>query len=72
MDIVLRSIAIFIEVVLLVVIAYCFLQGMKLAVIDLGAGTKYNRALTLVLVAVGVILVVFFIAHLITFYPTVE
>ncbi|MBA7644542.1 hypothetical protein ES703_52286 [subsurface metagenome] len=59
MDIVLRSIAIFIEVVLLVVIAYCFLQGV-------------NRALTLALVVVGVIVVVFFIAHLITFYPTVE
>jgi len=72
MDIVLRGIAIFIEVALLAVIAYCFLQGVKLAVIDLGAGTKYNRALTLVLVAVGVIVVVFFIAHLTTFYPTVQ
>ena len=71
MDILLRSIAIFIEVALLAVIAFCFLQGVKLAVTDLGAGSKYNRALTLVLVVVGAIVVIFFIAHLTTFYPTV-
>lgn len=71
MDIVLRGIAIFLELALLVVIVYCFLWGMKLAILDLGAGAKYAKALTMALAAVGVILVVFFIAHLITFYPTI-
>ena len=71
MDIVLRSIAIFVEVALLAVIAYFILQGIRLAVIDLGVRAKYNRAITMALVAVGIIVVVFFIAHLTTFYPEI-
>lgn len=72
MDIVLRTLAIVIEVALLAGIAYCFLQGVRLAVMDLGAGTKYNRALTMVALVVGAIVVVFFIAHLTTFYPEIQ
>ena len=71
MDIVLRSIAIFVEVALLAVIAYFILQGIKLAVIDLGVRAKYNRVITMALVAIGIIVVVFFIAHLTTFYPEI-
>lgn len=71
MDIFLRTIAIFIEVVLLAVIAYSVLNGVRLTAFDLGIGPKYNRAVTMALMAVGVILMVFFIAHLTTFYPTI-
>ncbi|MFC2002567.1 hypothetical protein ACFLV4_01280 [Chloroflexota bacterium] len=71
MDTVLRAIAVFIEVALLAGIAYCVLNGVRLTIFDLGAGSKYNKALTMALVAVGVIVAVFFIAHLITFYPTI-
>ena len=67
----LRSIAIFLEVVLLAVIAYSILYGVKLAVLDLGAGTKYNKVLTMAIVALGFIVVIFFIAHLTTFYPEI-
>jgi len=67
----LRSIAIFLEVVLLAVITYSVLYGIKLAVLDLGAGAKYNKVLTMAIVALGVIVVIFFIAHLTTFYPEI-
>ncbi|MFC1969353.1 hypothetical protein ACFLVF_02560 [Chloroflexota bacterium] len=71
MDVVLRSIAIIIELALLAGIAYCFLQGVKLAVTDMGAGTRYYRALTMAVAMIFTIVVVFFIAHLTTFYPPV-
>ena len=71
MDIFLRAIAIFLEVTLLVVITYAVLNGVRLTVFDLGVGPKYNRAVTMVFIAVGVILLVFFIAHLTTFYPMI-
>ena len=71
MDILLRTIAIFIEVLLLAAIAYAVLHGVKLTAFDLGIGPKYNKAITMVLLAIGVLVVVFFIAHLTTFYPAV-
>lgn len=72
MDIFLRSIAIVIEVGLLVAITYAVLKGVRLTIFDLGVGPKYNKALTMAFVVIGVILSVFFIAHLTTFYPTVR
>ena len=69
MDVFIRSIAIFVEVVLLAVIAYSFLQGIRLTAMDLGAGAKYKKELTMAMVVMGIIVVVFFIAHLTTFYP---
>ncbi len=71
MDILFRTIAIIIEVVILTAIAYAVLNGVRLAIFDLGVGPKYSKAVTMALLAVGVIIVVFFIAHLTTFYPTI-
>ena len=71
MDILLRIIAIIIEVMILAVVAYSILNGVRLAALDLGIRAKYNRMLTLVMLVVGVIVLVFFIAHLTTFYPTI-
>ncbi len=71
MAILLRTIAIIIEVSLLTAIAYAVLKGVKLAVFDLGIGTKYSKAVTMVLIAVGLMVTVFFIAHLTSFYPAV-
>ena len=71
MDILLRTIAIIIEVVILVVIAYAVFNGVRLAALDIGIKPKYNKVLVMALCAVGAIVVVFFIAHLTTFYPTV-
>ena len=65
MDIFLRTIAIFIEVVLLTAITYSVLSGARLIAFDLGIRPKYNKMVTVVLITGGVIVLVFFIAHLI-------
>jgi len=70
MDIFLRIIAIIIEVLILAVIAYSILNGVRLSALDLGIRTKYNKILMLIMVVAGVIFLIFFIAHLTTFYPT--
>ena len=69
MDLLLRTIAIIIEVVILAAIAYAVLNGARLAALDVGIKPKYNKLIIMALFAVGVIVVVFFIAHLTTFYP---
>ncbi len=71
MDTFLIIIAIFIEVVLLTVIIYCLLNGVRLTAFDLGIGPKYNKAVTMALIVAGVLILVFFVAHLTTFYPTI-
>ena len=71
MDIFLRIVAIFIEVVLLAAIFYSMLNGVRLTVFDMGVGPKYNKMVTAALMLIGVIVVVFFIAHLTTFYPAI-
>ena len=71
MDIFLRTIAIIIEVLILAVIAYAVLNGVRLTAFDLGVGPKYSKAIAMVLLAVGFLIVVFFIAHLTTFYPAI-
>ena len=69
MDMVVRIIAITIEVVILAAIMYAILNGVRLTIFDLGAGRKYSRVLAMVFLVIGSITVVFFIAHLTTFYP---
>ena len=67
----LRAIAIFIEVAILMAITYSVLNGAKLTIFDLGVGPKYSKAITMGLLVVGAIIVAFFIAHLTAFYPTI-
>ena len=69
MDIFLRTIAIIVEVLILAVIAYVILRGVKLIALDFGVGEKYHKALTMVFLVVGALVVVFFISHLIAWYP---
>ena len=71
MDVLLRVIAIVIEVLLLTAIIYVLLTGVWLTIFDLGIGPKYKKVITTVLVVAGCILVVFFITHLTAFYPTI-
>ena len=71
MDIVIRAIAIVIEVLLLAVMAYCVLNAVRLTVFDFGVKPKYKKAIAMALLAAGTLLVVFFIAHLTTFYPAI-
>ena len=71
MDIFLRTIAIIIEVLILAVIAYVVLNGVRLTAFDLGIGPKYSKAIAMMLITVGFIVVIFFIAHLTAFYPAI-
>ena len=71
MDILVRTIAIILEVLLLAAITYSVLKGVKLIAFDLGIAPKYSKAITMMLVAVGLLIVVFFISHLTTFYPSI-
>ncbi len=71
MDTLLRVTAILIEIVILASIIYVLLTGVRLTVFDLGLGPKYKKVVAMVLVLAGCIALVFFIAHLTTFYPTI-
>lgn len=71
MDILIRTIAIIIEVLILAAIAYVVLNGVRLSAFDLGIGQKYSKAIAMMLITVGFIVVIFFIAHLTTFYPAI-
>ncbi|MBA7708049.1 hypothetical protein ES703_116936 [subsurface metagenome] len=71
MDILVRTIAIILEVLLLAAVTYSVLNGMRLIAFDLGIAPKYSKAITMMLVAVGLLIVVFFISHLTTFYPSI-
>jgi hypothetical protein len=71
MDILLRTVSIFIEVLILAGIMLSLLLGVKLILFDLGLRPKYKKMITIALLIVGVISLVFFISHLTTFYPTV-
>ena len=71
MDVVLRTLAIFIEVLILAAIIFCLLAGVWLTLFDLGLGPKYKKILAMALVVAGCIVMVFFIAHLTAFYPAI-
>ena len=69
MDILVRILAIFVEVLILAAIAYSILNGVRLSALDLGIGQRYSKALAMLLITVGLIVVIFFVAHLTSFYP---
>ncbi len=70
MDIFLRAIAILVELSILAAIIYALLRGVHLTVFDIGLGSKYRKIVVISLVLAGSMAVVFFIAHLISFYST--
>ncbi len=72
MDVLLRVVAIFTEVLLLASIMCVLLSGALLTIFDLGLGSRYKKVVALLLVMVGGMVVVFFIAHLTAFYPTIS
>jgi hypothetical protein len=66
-----RAIAIAIEVLILAGVIFALLWAVRITIFDLGLGKKYKNLITMFLVTIGVICVVFFIAHLTSFYPTI-
>ena len=71
MDILIRVIAIIIEVSILIAIFYSLLNGVRLTIFDFGLGDRYKKMVTMALVIVGSIVAVFFISHLTLLYPTI-
>ena len=70
MDAFLRPIAILIEVLLLGALFYHMLNGLRIALFDVGMPPKYSRMIATTLVMTGSLIAVFIVSHLITFYPT--
>lgn len=71
MDVFLRTIAIIIEVLILVSLYFAVAWGFKLIIYDLGVKAKYGKIINLALITVGIVFVTFCVAHLTTFYPPV-
>ncbi len=71
MDVFLRVIAIFMEVLILASIIYALVTGVRLTIFDLGLGLKYKKVVAMALILAGGMVLVFFIAHLTAFYPAI-
>lgn len=71
MNILLRSIAVAIEVLILMAMFYFVLSGARLILFDFGIKQKYSKIITMAFVAIGCVLAVFLISHLTTFYPPI-
>jgi hypothetical protein len=65
----LRTIAIVIEVLILMGVIYCLFLATRLTILDVGFDSKYDRFLRWTLRIVGAVVSAFFIAHLALFYP---
>ncbi len=67
-----RPIAIFVELALLMGMVYALFTGGKLILFDLGLDPKYGPFIKWVLGIMGFLALIFFTAHLITFYPRIS
>jgi hypothetical protein len=67
-----RPIAILVELTILMGIIYSLFTGVKLVIFDLGLDQKYHPFIKWVLMIMGCLALVFFAAHLITFYPRIS
>jgi len=72
METLFRPIAILVELAILMGIIYSLFAGVKLAISDLGMKKKYHPFVKWVLLIMGCLVLAFFAAHLITFYPRVH
>ncbi len=71
MDTFLRALAIIVEILILAALIYALFRGVQLTVFELGLESKYKKIVVLALVLAGSAAIIFFIAHLISFYPTI-
>jgi hypothetical protein len=65
----LRPIAIAVEVTILMGVIYALFLAVKLSALDFGLEKKYEKFIGWVFLIMGCLAFVFFIAHLVTFYP---
>ena len=64
-----RDIAIGVELLILGAAVLALLWGVRIALFDLWLGPKYRPMVTIALTVVGGVVMVFMVAHLISFYP---
>ena len=69
METFLRTIAIVIELTFIMGTIFAFFLGLRLALSDLGVSPKYQKFLRLALTTMWIMVMVFFVSHLILFYP---
>ena len=70
MDVAVRAIAVFLEVAVLAALAYCILNCVRLILFDFGVRkSAFGKPLVIAFIAVGFIVVLFFVSHLVSFYP---
>ena len=68
----LRPVAIAVEVIILMGVIYSLFLGVKLSALDFGLEDKYQRFIDWVFMIMGCLALVFFVAHLVTFYPRIS
>ena len=68
----LRPIAILVEIAVLMGVIFSLFAGVNFLLFDLGLSRKYEKFIRLVLMIVGSMALVFFIAHLFAFYPRIS
>jgi hypothetical protein len=64
-----RPLAIAVEVILLMGVISSLFLAVKLSALDFGLGEKYQKFIDWVFMIMGCLALVFFVAHLVTFYP---
>jgi hypothetical protein len=67
-----RPIAMIVELIILMALIYSLFAGVQFALFDLGFNKKYQQMITWVMMIIGCLVLVFFVAHLITFYPRIS
>jgi hypothetical protein len=67
-----RPIAILVELAILMGLIYSLFTGGKFVLFDLGLDPKYGPFIKWVLGIMGFLALIFFTAHLITFYPKIS
>ncbi len=64
-----RPLAIAVEVILLMGVISSLFLAVKLSALDFGLEEKYQKFIDWVFMIMGCLALVFFVAHLVTFYP---
>jgi len=72
MESALRPVAIALEVIVLMGVIFSLFLGVKLAAIDFGLEEKFQTFIDRVFMIMGCLALVFFVAHLVTFYPRIS
>jgi uncharacterized protein YneF (UPF0154 family) len=68
----LRTLVIIIELIVIMGTIYGLFLGLRLALSDLGLNPKYQEFIKLALTTMWILVMVFFVSHLVLFYPNIS